>query len=58
MRHVNSTDFKTHLEEFLELVSESPVTINKRGKPMAVLVSVEEYTNLRSGLESMRGKRP
>lgn len=46
MRHVNSSDFKSHFGDYLDLVGEEPVTVNKLGKPAAVLVSVPEYERL------------
>jgi antitoxin Phd len=50
MRQVNSTDFKNHFGEFLDLAKEEPITIGKSGKPVAVMISVEEYEELQ-GLE-------
>lgn len=52
MRHVNSVDFQTHLGEYLELAAEGPVAVNKRGRPVAVLVSAAEYDRLR-GLDEV-----
>ncbi len=46
MRHVNSSDFKSHFGEYLDRVGEEPVTVNMLGKPAAVLVSVGEYERL------------
>ena len=46
MRQINSTDFKSHLGEFLELAKEEAITIGKAGKPIAVLMAVEEYEEL------------
>jgi prevent-host-death family protein len=57
MRHVNSSDFKTHLGEYLELVADEPVTVNKLGQPAAVLLSVTEYAYLRGLDELFRAAR-
>ncbi len=46
MRQVNSTDFKNHFGEFLDLAKTEPITIGKSGKPIAVVMSVEEYEEL------------
>lgn len=50
MRQINSTDFKNHFGEFLDLAKEEPITIGKSGKPVAVMMSIEEYEELQ-GLE-------
>lgn len=52
MRHVNSSDFKSHFGDYLDLIGEEPVTVNKLGKPAAVLVSIAEYERL-SRLEAL-----
>ncbi len=57
MRHVNSSDFKTHLGEYLDLVAEEPVTVNRLGQPAAVLVSVAEYAYLCGLAELFRAAR-
>jgi len=46
MRHVNSTDFKNHFGEFLDLSRDEPVAVNKSGKPVAVLLSTQEFEYL------------
>jgi prevent-host-death family protein len=46
MRHVNSTDFKNHFGEFLDLARNEPIAVNILGKPVAVLVSAEEFAFL------------
>lgn len=46
MRQVNATDFKNHFGEFLDLARNEPIAVNKLGKPVAVLVSAEEFTYL------------
>lgn len=44
MRQVNSTDFKNHLGEFLDLVRDGPITVNRLGKPAAILISTEQFS--------------
>lgn len=46
MQQVNSSEFKNHFGEFLELVREQPVAVNKFGQPVAVLMSAVEYKYL------------
>jgi antitoxin Phd len=48
MRQVNSTDFKNHLGEFLEIARDEPVQVRRTGRPVAVLISWEEYEHLQS----------
>lgn len=43
MKTVSATECKTHLGEYLEKVQKEPVTIHKTGRPVAVLISYEEY---------------
>ncbi len=45
MRQVNSTDFKNNFGEFLDLARDEPIAVNRSGKPVAVLVSVEEFAH-------------
>jgi prevent-host-death family protein len=44
---VSFADVHNRLSYWLEKVSEGPVTITRRGKPVGVLVSPEEYERLR-----------
>jgi antitoxin Phd len=46
MRQINSTDFKNHLGEFLGLVRDETLMVSKSGKPLAVVMSAEEYEHL------------
>jgi prevent-host-death family protein len=46
MRKVNSTDFKTHFGEFLNLVRDEPIEILRGSKSVGVFVSNEEYERL------------
>lgn len=49
---VNSTDFKNHLGEFLDMAKEQPVVVHKSGKPIAVVLGATEYEYLQ-GLEDL-----
>jgi prevent-host-death family protein len=46
MRQVNATDFKNHFGEFLDMAKDEALMVNKSGKPMAVVLSLEEYEHL------------
>jgi len=46
MRQVNATDFKNHFGEFLDMAREEAVMVSRSGKPLAVMLSVEEYERL------------
>lgn len=46
MWQVNATDFKNHFGEFLDMARDEPVVANRSGKPLAVVLSVEEYEHL------------
>lgn len=46
MRQVNSTDFRNHFGEFLDLAREEPIAINQLGRPVAVLISAAEFAHL------------
>jgi prevent-host-death family protein len=44
---VSITEMHNRLSHWLKKVPEQPVTITRRGKPVGVLVSPEEYERLR-----------
>ncbi|MEA3337411.1 MAG: type II toxin-antitoxin system Phd/YefM family antitoxin [Chloroflexota bacterium] len=44
---VSITDMHNRLSYWLKKIPERPVTITRRGKPVGVLVSPEEYERLR-----------
>ena len=46
MRIVSSTDCKTRFGEYLDIVRDEPVTIEKTGRSVAVLISYGEYERL------------
>jgi prevent-host-death family protein len=43
MRQINSTEFKNHFGEFLEMAMDEPVAVSKSGKPAVVVVPADEY---------------
>jgi len=46
MKIISSTECKTRLGEYLETVRSEPITIEKTGRPVAVLLSQAEYERL------------
>ena len=47
MRQVNSTDFKSHFGEYLDLVRDEPIEVLRGSKSIGVFVSHEDYEHLR-----------
>lgn len=47
MRRVNSTDFKTHFDELVDLVDQVPIEVLRGGKPVGILLSPGEYAHFR-----------
>lgn len=48
MKTVSSTECKTRFGEYLESVLSEPVTIQKTGRAVAVLISFSEYERLQA----------
>jgi PHD/YefM family antitoxin component YafN of YafNO toxin-antitoxin module len=46
MRQVNSTDFKTHFGEFVDLARDEPIEVLRGSKPIGVFISSVEYDYL------------
>jgi prevent-host-death family protein len=46
MRQVNSTDFKSHFGEFVDLVRDEPIEVLRGTKPVGVFVSKDDYDHL------------
>ena len=46
MKALTANEAKTHFGEMLLNAQRGPVQINKNGKPVAVLVSFDEYENI------------
>ncbi len=53
MEILNATDAKREFGEVLLKAQREPVAINKNGKPVAVMVSAEEYESLISSSKKM-----
>ena len=48
MEVLNANEAKTQFGNMLLRVQKAPVQINKNGKPVAVVVSMDEYKNIES----------
>ncbi len=46
MQALSANDAKTQFGDMLMKVQRAPVQINKNGKPVAVVISVEEYESM------------
>ena len=46
MNSLSANEAKTHFGDMLLKVQRAPVQINKNGKPVAVVISTEEYKNI------------
>jgi prevent-host-death family protein len=46
MRQINSTDFKTHFGDFVDLVRDEAIEVLRGSKPVGVFLSREEYEHL------------
>ena len=52
MRQVNSTDFKGHFGEFIDLVRDEPIEVRRGNRPVGIFLSPQEYEYL-AGLEDL-----
>ncbi|MEM1223113.1 MAG: type II toxin-antitoxin system Phd/YefM family antitoxin [Verrucomicrobiota bacterium] len=46
METINASHFKTHFGEVLNLASDRPVRVKRRGQPSTVLIAEEDYQKL------------
>ena len=49
MRIMAALEAKNHFGDLLNTAQREPVTIEKHGKPVAVMVSAAEYADIRAG---------
>ena len=43
MKEISSTDAKTHFGALLDMAQREPVTIHKKGRAVAVMLSMEDF---------------
>lgn len=48
MRQVNSTDFKNHFGEFVDLVRDEPIEVLRGTKAVGVFISRDEFEHLQA----------
>ncbi len=46
METLSANDAKTHFGDLILRAQRSPIQINKNGKPVAVVISAEEYASI------------
>ena len=44
--HISVSEAHNHLSQWLEEIGDEPITITRRGKPVGVIVSPQEYERL------------
>jgi prevent-host-death family protein len=57
MHEVNSTDLKSRFGEYLDMARVEPVQVKRTGRPVAVLMSWEEYEHLQAVEDAYWGAR-
>jgi len=57
MRCTAATEVKNHFGQILEVTRNEPVTVEKQGRPVAVILSFEEYQRLAELDERYWGER-
>ncbi|HLF96414.1 MAG TPA: type II toxin-antitoxin system Phd/YefM family antitoxin [Methylococcaceae bacterium] len=56
MRTVSSVEAQNHFGELLDNAQREPITITRRGRPVACIVSSETYRALTGGMAENAGK--
>jgi len=54
VQYIAAKEAKTHFSELMDTVQREPVSIEKYGRPIAVIISSEEYRKLK--LERLRAR--
>lgn len=50
---IAAREAKNHFGELLDIAQKAPVTIEKKGRPVAIVISLEEYQQLKSSKEAI-----
>ncbi|MBL6932232.1 MAG: type II toxin-antitoxin system prevent-host-death family antitoxin [Rhodospirillales bacterium] len=50
MRTMTANDAKKHFGELLDTARREPVSVQKHGRPVAVMLSAEDYEDLKAGI--------
>lgn len=56
MTTIAATDAKNRFGELLEVIHREPVEISKKGRTVAVVLSIEDYTDMQQKLSGDSGK--
>ena len=57
MQNISANDAKSHFGQLLDTARREPVTIEKHGRPVAVILSTEDYKELeQTKLEHLRAE--
>lgn len=46
MKTVNSTDMKNKMGQYFQMAMAEPISVERNGRPIAILISVDEYERL------------
>lgn len=57
METIAATDASNRFGQLLDLARQEPVTIEKKGREVAVILSVEEYNRMESAIEGFQDQR-
>ncbi len=47
---IAAREAKNHFGQLLDTAQKTPITIEKKGKPIAVVISLDEYKHLKTGV--------
>ncbi len=56
MTTIAATDAKNKFGELLEVIHHEPVKISKKGRPIAIVLSIAAYQEMQAKIESSRKK--
>ena len=57
METIAATEASNRFGQLLDLALQEPVTIEKKGRQVAVILSVEEYNRMESTIENLQDQR-
>ena len=57
METIAATEASNRFGKLLDLALQEPVTIEKKGRQVAVILSVEEYNRMESAIEGLQDQR-
>jgi len=46
MKTINSTDMKNKMGQYFQMAMAEPISVERNGRPIAILLSVDEYERL------------